>query len=80
MNAFWLASFYGRGEAASLLASLGIDILIKHSVTKSNALHVAIERKHYDLAKMLINSGFPINEEKQGGITALDLACIDLSP
>jgi ankyrin repeat protein len=33
VNAFWMAAFYGRGEAASLLATKGIDILSKHKET-----------------------------------------------
>ena len=77
VNAFWLAAFYGRGQACSILAEKGIDIMNKHSGTNSNALHIAIERKHYKLANMLINSQFPVNEEKVGGISPLDLACTD---
>jgi len=53
-NAFWIAAFYGRGECCGMLASAGINIFNKHIETKSNALHVAIERKHYEVAIMLI--------------------------
>jgi ankyrin repeat protein len=77
VNAFWFAAFYGRGEACAILAELGIDILVQHKETRSNALHVAIMRKHYKLAIMLIQSKFPLNEVKKGGITALHLACLD---
>ena len=34
-----------------LLANSGVDIMNVHSETKSNGLHVAIERGHYALAK-----------------------------
>jgi len=44
VNAFWLASLYGRGEACSILATKGIQILNTHKETLSNALHTAIER------------------------------------
>lgn len=53
-NAFWLAAFYGRGEIIAILANAGANILVKHPETHSNALHVAIERKHFMVAKMLI--------------------------
>ena len=53
-NAFWTACFYGRGECARILANGGADIFNKHKITKSNGLHVAIERKHLEVATMLI--------------------------
>lgn len=49
-NSFWLAAFYGRGENMIILADAGINILNVHKVTNSNALHVAVERKHYEVA------------------------------
>ena len=78
-NAFWLAAFYGRGEVLAVLANVGANILIKHPETKSNALHVAIERKHFMVAKMLIQSKFPVNDVKKGGITPLILISRDKS-
>ena len=44
-----------------MLSQAGCNILITHQETKSNALHVAIERKHYSLALNLVMSIFPIN-------------------
>ena len=35
----------------ALLAATGIDIMNVHTETKSNGLHVAIERGHYALSK-----------------------------
>ena len=35
----------------AILANSGIDIMNVHNETKSNGLHVAIERGHYALAK-----------------------------
>jgi len=64
VNSFWLAAYYGRGECMGLLANAGINILNTHRFTKSNALHVACERKHYEVANMLISSKFPLNEVK----------------
>jgi hypothetical protein len=63
-NAFWIACFYGRGECSRLLANAGINIFNKHKDTQSNGLHVAIERKHYEVAQMLVVSKFPLEERK----------------
>jgi ankyrin repeat protein len=76
-NAFWIACFYGRGECVGLLANAGIDIFNKHSDTNSNGLHVAIERKHYEVATMLISSKYPLEEKKKGGLTPLLLSARD---
>lgn len=61
INSFWLAAYFGHGDIMQLLAEAGIDVLNKHSVTKSNALHVAVERNHPHIVRMLIKSGFPID-------------------
>jgi len=60
-----------------LLANAGIDIFNTHKMTLSNALHVAVERNHYEVALMLISSRFPLNEKKEGGHTALLIASRD---
>lgn len=70
-NSFWLACYYGRGECMGLLASAGIDIMNVHNETRSNGLHVALERGHYALAKQLVFSKYPMSEVKKGGLTAL---------
>ena len=69
-----MARWYGRGETMSLLANAGIDILCKHKYTQANALHVAIERGHYQVASLLINSDFPLDERNNGGFTPLIIA------
>jgi ankyrin repeat protein len=76
-NAFWIACFYGRGECVGILANAGIDIFNKHTETNSNGLHVAIERKHYEVANMLISSKYPLEEKKKGGLTPLLLSARD---
>ena len=76
-NAFWLAAFFGRGECVRILANAGIDIFNCHKESKSNALHVAIERKHYEVANLLIGSKFPLNNKTDGGLTALVLVARD---
>ena len=49
-NSFWMASLYNRGECLTMLANAGIDLMSCHRVTKSNALHIALERGHYKIA------------------------------
>lgn len=76
-NAFWVACFYGRGECVSLLANAGVNLFNKHKETKSNGLHVAIERGHYEVANMLISSKYPLEDTKNGGLTPLLLSLRD---
>lgn len=51
-----------------------------HQTTLSNALHVATDRKFSRIVEQLVNSGYPLNEKKAGGITALISSCIDPDP
>jgi len=59
------------------LAEAGIDVLNKHSKTSTNALHVAMQRKHYLVAKLLAQSHFPLDLNMRGGLTALIIAAHD---
>jgi uncharacterized protein len=77
VNSFWLATFYGHGEVMNLLANSGIDVMNKHKKTLNNALHVACDRKYPQIVQQLINSNYPLNEKKSGGLTALISSCID---
>ena len=72
-NAFWIAAFYGRGATLAVLAEAGINLFVVHNKTKSNALHVAIERKHFGVASMLVKSNFPVWDTKEGGFSPLML-------
>lgn len=76
-NAFWYASFYSRPECMNLLAKAGIDIMSRSQKTASNALHVAIQRQHYGIVKLLMDSGYPLNHSMSGGLTALIMASSD---
>lgn len=76
-NAFWYASFYGRTHIMRLLAEAGIDVLSKDKFTHANALHIAIQRQNHKIAKMLIESNFPMNCTMKGGITAFIIAAED---
>ena len=70
-NAFFIACYYGRGKCMLLLANSGIDIMCSHKYTGSNGLHAAVEQGNYSLAKQLVKSKYPLNEVKEGGLTAL---------
>ena len=58
----------------STLANAGVDILSKHKITYSNALHISVERNYEDIIDQLIQSKYPLDEMKKGGYTALMLA------
>jgi ankyrin repeat protein len=63
-----------------ILAEAGANVFQVHKKTKANALHVAIQRKHFNIAEILIKSNFPVNEGNKGGVTPLMLAAIIHSP
>lgn len=70
-NAFWFAAYYGRGACMKLLAEAGIDVLNEHKTTKANALHVAVQRNHLSIVKLLVQSNFPLDCRRHGDLTAL---------
>ena len=74
VNSFWIACYYNRGAVMGALANAGIDILNQHNITKTNALHLAIEREYFDIVNMLIGSGYPLDEKMELGLTPLILA------
>ena len=77
VNSFWLAAFYGHGEILSMLAEAGIDIMNRHKKTLNNALHDACDRQYPHIVQQLVDSGYPLNEKKSGGLTALVSSCVD---
>lgn len=56
---------------------MGIDVTNKHKQTLSNALHTAVEKNFPEIVQQLIDSHFPLNETKKGGLTALITSCND---
>lgn len=73
-NAFWYASLHGRAGSMNALAEAGIDIMCSHKYTQTNALHVAAQREHWALVKMLAESSYPLDINMKGGLTALLIA------
>ena len=53
------------------LADANIDIMNVSNHSESNALHVSIQRDHNDIAKLLIKSGYPLENCMKGGVTPL---------
>jgi hypothetical protein len=45
----------------SALANAGINVMSTHSITKSNALHLAVEREYSNIVSMLVKSGYPLD-------------------
>ena len=60
-----------------MLSNAGCNIFVVHKETLSNVLHIALERKHYNLAMNLITSNFPLDKKKKGGFSALNIAARD---
>ena len=58
----------------SALANAGINILSRHKYSKSNALHLAVERELIDCVRLLVDSDYPLDEKMQLGLTPLILA------
>lgn len=61
----------------SILANAKIDILNKSKKTRMNALHISLQRGHLRVAKMLIKSGYPLNDLMESGISPLILCSHD---
>ena len=74
VNVFWLAAYFGQGDLMVLLAQAGIHIFNTHLGSHCNALHIATERRFPEIVRQLINSGFPLNDRKKFGFTALHIA------
>lgn len=60
-----------------VLAASGIDIYNKHNTTGTNALHVAVQRRHWHIVRMLAESGYDMNRLAKGGLSALIIASSD---
>ena len=53
-NAFWMAAYYGHVNIMQILSRTKISKLITHKETKSNVLHLAVERNHPVMARILL--------------------------
>ena len=48
-----------------------------HKITKANALHVAVERRHTQIVQMMVASAYPLDLVRDGGLTALIIGSRD---
>ncbi|TNV86532.1 hypothetical protein FGO68_gene15003 [Halteria grandinella] len=73
VNCFWVAAYHNQARIMRLLYQHGIDVKIKNDIG-SNPMHIAVKKKNREALQELIEMGFPIDEEKQNGVTALGIA------
>jgi ankyrin repeat protein len=67
---FWIACLFGHGFIMKELANHQIDVLVTNR-RGLNALHLACTLNYFSIAKMLIQSGFPLHNECSQGMTAI---------
>lgn len=72
---FWLSAYYGHLNVMKELNDFGVNKEICHSITGTNVLHLAIEKRYKEMVIGLIEQGFDLNVRKKGGVTALMIAC-----
>ena len=60
VNAYWVACFFGHGKVMKILAEANIDIFCSN-IDGVSVLHLAVNRDHLNIVKMLITSGFPLD-------------------
>ena len=75
VNAFWLASYYGRGNIMRELANAGIDIYNSNK-SKINVFHLAIYKNLEEIVQMLLNSNFPLEKLTSKGYSVFHLCSI----
>ena len=73
INAFWIAAFYGQKDAVRMLNNTLIDKFSANS-KGSNALHIAVKRNHLTTVQAIIETGYPLDNTKDNGLTALAIA------
>jgi ankyrin repeat protein len=67
-----LAAHYGQLDAAEVLLSYGADSSARSRNSLNNIpLHAAVAGNHPELVKLLVGDGSDINDQQQGGWTAL---------
>ncbi len=72
--ALHFASEYNRTEIAKILLVHGADLHRKTKYTGETPLVMAVVRRHFELAEMLLEKGANINDQNAEGNTALHVA------
>jgi len=74
VNAFWIASFYGKLDFMGILRDHGADVYATNQ-NSSNALHIAVKKKSLDVVRYLITTcAYKLDITKHNGVTALGIA------
>jgi len=73
VNSFWIAAYYNQFRVLRLLSELGCERLAKNEIG-SNALHIAVKRKNREVVEELIAMDFPLDFQRDNGVTALGIA------
>ncbi|UCM86224.1 MAG: ankyrin repeat domain-containing protein [Rickettsia endosymbiont of Culicoides impunctatus] len=71
VTALWLAAQDGKLEIVKILADLGADLNIVRVTTGMPPLHVAMQKKHPEVAEELLARGADVNIVDAGGWIAL---------
>ena len=71
VTALWIAAQGGKLEIVKILADLGADLNIVRVTTGMPPLHVAMQKKHPEVAEELLARGADVNIVDAGGWIAL---------
>lgn len=73
VNCFWVAAYHNFHHMLNLLMVNGCNMKVTNEIG-SNSLHIAVKRRHKESVDTLIKLGFPLDEPKSNGVTALGIA------
>jgi ankyrin repeat protein len=72
-----LAAYFGRSEAARLLVERRADVTLPSgNSARVTPLHSAAAAGHFEIAKLLLEKGAPVDTRQQGGFTPLMSAAL----
>lgn len=70
-----LAAFFGHPETVRLLLARGADIAqVARNPMKVQALHAAVAGRSFEVVRLVVEAGAPLEAAQQGGWTALHAA------
>ena len=70
-----LAAFFGHKDAAAALLGAGASVVERSSNAMQNMpLHAGVAGRNFDLVKLLVEHGAPVNAQQHGGWTPLHAA------
>jgi ankyrin repeat protein len=67
-----LAAFFGHADATALLLSRGADVTtVARNPMRIQALHAAVAGRSFEVVRLLVEAGAPVNGQQQGGFAPL---------